>query len=113
MSLEEIIRLPTEYKEVKVIFDDKKYLEQIYDKIVGKMITGYSISEQTTTYIWQGKREHKINYVASVIVPSNNAKQLVEYIHKNIRKKWITPMIQVTPCYVNACFEKYLEQIID
>ena len=110
MSLENIIQLPTEFKEVKVVFDDRQYLENIYDKIVGKMITGYSVSEQTTTFIWQGKKEQKTNYVASTIVPSENAKKVVVYLHKKIEKKWKIPMIQVTPCYVNYDFEKYLEK---
>ena len=110
MSLENIIQLPTEFKEVKIIFEDKKYLENICDKIVGKLITGYSISEQTTTFIWQGKKEHKTNYVASTIVPSSDAQKIVVYLHNKISKKWQTPMIQVTPCYVNYDFEKYLEK---
>ena len=109
MSLENIIQLPTEFKEIKVVFDDRQYLENIYDKIVGKMITGYSISEQTTTFIWQGKKECKKNYAASAIVPSSDAQKIIVYLHNKINKKWKIPMIQVTPCYVSAGFEEYLE----
>lgn len=111
MSLETIIQLPTEFKEVKAVFDDKQYLENIYDKIVGKLITGYSLSEQTTTFIWHGKKEQKTNYVASTIVPSEDAKKVVVYLHNKIRKKWQTPMIQVTPCYVNTGFEEYIAKL--
>ena len=94
--------------EVQAVFCDKQYLEQVCEQMLGKYITGYSITENETSYIWDDKVERKKNYCASIIIQVQKAKEVISYIHAQISKKWKTPLIKATPCMVNSDFYDYL-----
>lgn len=98
--------------EIKAVFDDKEYLEQVCEQMLGKQITGYSIAENTTSYIWDNKVEKKKNYVASTIVAAQRLKDVTSYLQAEISKKWNTPLIQVLPCFVNSDFYKYTKNAV-
>jgi len=38
--------------EVRIVFDERQYLDDVCLSAVGTLITGYSIIEHETTYIW-------------------------------------------------------------
>ncbi len=100
--------LPNNVKEVRIVFDDRSYLEKICDQMVGTLITGYNITENQTTYVWNGRQHRATNYVASTIVRDDKVKPVVSHSYQQIIKKWKTPLIQVLPCFVPSTFEEYL-----
>ena len=94
--------------EIRVVFPEKDYLEKICNNLLGKQITGYSIIENETSYVWENKKVTCKNYVASTIIPSEKLKDTVNYFIEQIKKKWKVPLIQVIPCLVNSSFNEYL-----
>lgn len=111
MTLEQCVDEQLQFAiEIKIVFDDKNYLEQICSRLLNKCITGYSITENKTSYSWNSKVEHKTNYVASTIIAQENLRIVVNYLNQEIKKKWQTPLIHVCPCFVNSSFYSYIEQ---
>lgn len=94
--------------EIKVVFSEKEYLSNILDALIPQSITGYSLSEQDTAFMWEGRLTRTKNYAAAVIVPTQNLREVVQKLTAEISKKWKTPLIQVFPCMVNADFDRYL-----
>ncbi|MBI4919112.1 hypothetical protein HY837_04220 [archaeon] len=62
-----------------------------------------------TSFLWQGKKEDKTNYVASTLVSEENLEDILSDFEERINQMWETPLIQVTECYVNKKFEKYMK----
>ncbi|MBI4140339.1 hypothetical protein HY485_00730 [Candidatus Woesearchaeota archaeon] len=98
--------------EIKVVFDDKAYLEDACNSILGTHITGYNITEQKATYIWDGKKCEATNYTATTVVAPEQLRTVVAHLYKSIAKRWKTPLIQVIPCIVNQSFYAYLYSLI-
>lgn len=94
--------------EIKVVFDDESYLREVCNKAVGVHITGYSLTEQETCYLWQGQIERKKNYCASLLVPETELRATATYLYTRIREKWDVPFLQITPCLVNTTLRDYL-----
>jgi len=94
--------------EVKVVFSDKAYLDEICTTLLNKHITGYNITENETSYSWEGSLYKNKNYVASTIIPLKELPTIFAYFNDAISKKWKTPLIQVLPCFINSKFHAYL-----
>ncbi len=108
-DLEQLLNTDTNRTwEIKVVFDNKEYLTEVCDKALGRYITGYSLTEQETAYLWHGQIERKMNYCASLLVPESELKPTATYLYARIREKWDVPFLQITPCMVNMTFRDYL-----
>lgn len=60
MTLDHILETQFNFAvEINVTFDDKIYLENIFNNLLGKGISGYKIAENETTYLWNDKIETK------------------------------------------------------
>jgi len=115
MNLDNILKAKfSSAVEINATFDDKKYLENIFNNLLGKEITGYAIIENETAYLWNEKVEKRKNYCASTIVNAEQATIIASYFYGEIKKKWETPLIQVRPCFVNSGFYQYLlKRVVD